>query len=438
MTRFAGEELVHRRQGTLGETLNGMPGIHLDSFGAGASKPVIRGQTVPRIEILSDGAQVFDASSASPDHAVVTDPLLLDAIEVVKGPVADSDSFSLGSSWNAYGLDGPADYLTKNMGIFVHEARSFGDFDIEFAARKDWREIDVGAPPFRANRTEEFKELFTEWYGADWFNIMKEQEIGYFQEGNPGAKHNPFSVSAGVTWHLQPNYDLMLSVARSERAPAVRELYARGNNLATNSYELGLAADNPLLADSGIAAEDVMETANSIDLTLHKHSGALQFELGIFYKDIDDYVFARLMEIENETGTPHKFLIYTAAETSFRGVDGQISYQATEQSRITVFGDYVDAELDNADDNLPRISPSRVGARYDWESGAWLASVEYYHVGKQDDIASYETPTESYNMANLTLSYSLNNDNSEIYLRATNLTDELAYVHTSFVKETSF
>jgi len=46
---LAGDELAHRRQGGLGETLVGMPGIHLDNFGGGASRPVIRGQTLPRI-----------------------------------------------------------------------------------------------------------------------------------------------------------------------------------------------------------------------------------------------------------------------------------------------------------------------------------------------------------------------------------------------------
>ncbi len=59
---LAGDELAHRRQGGLGETLAGLPGIHLDNFGGGASRPVIRGQTMPRIEILTDGANLFDVS----------------------------------------------------------------------------------------------------------------------------------------------------------------------------------------------------------------------------------------------------------------------------------------------------------------------------------------------------------------------------------------
>ncbi|MCV6627758.1 MAG: Plug domain-containing protein, partial [Cellvibrionaceae bacterium] len=60
---LAGDELARRRQGGLGETLAGIPGVHLDNFGAGASRPVIRGQTLPRIEILSNGSNLFDVSS---------------------------------------------------------------------------------------------------------------------------------------------------------------------------------------------------------------------------------------------------------------------------------------------------------------------------------------------------------------------------------------
>lgn len=85
---LSGQELVRRRMGTLGETLAGLPGVHLDNFGAGAARPVIRGQTLPRIEVLSDGATLFDVSSVSPDHGIATDPLLLDAIEVQRGPAA--------------------------------------------------------------------------------------------------------------------------------------------------------------------------------------------------------------------------------------------------------------------------------------------------------------------------------------------------------------
>src|SRR3546814_5997300 len=36
---LSGEDLVRRREATLGATLNGLPGVHFDHFGAGASRP---------------------------------------------------------------------------------------------------------------------------------------------------------------------------------------------------------------------------------------------------------------------------------------------------------------------------------------------------------------------------------------------------------------
>ncbi|MCJ9713417.1 Plug domain-containing protein, partial [Bordetella hinzii] len=51
-TILDGQELVERRQGTLGDTLDGLPGVHADTFGGGASRPVIRGQTAPRVSVL--------------------------------------------------------------------------------------------------------------------------------------------------------------------------------------------------------------------------------------------------------------------------------------------------------------------------------------------------------------------------------------------------
>jgi iron complex outermembrane receptor protein len=79
-------ENIFTKGGTLGDLLNGLPGVHSDSFGGGASRPVIRGQTSPRITVLSDSSTILDASDISPDHAVTVDPLLVRQIEVLRGP----------------------------------------------------------------------------------------------------------------------------------------------------------------------------------------------------------------------------------------------------------------------------------------------------------------------------------------------------------------
>lgn len=81
-------QLLLQRQATLGGTLDHTPGVRASSFGAGASRPVIRGMDGARVRVLSDGADIMDASTLSADHAVTTEPLLLERIEVLKGPAA--------------------------------------------------------------------------------------------------------------------------------------------------------------------------------------------------------------------------------------------------------------------------------------------------------------------------------------------------------------
>ena len=88
VTVLEGDELFHKRGATLGETLAGEPGIQATHFGAGASRPVIRGMDGARVKVLSDGAVIQDASTISPDHAVVTEPMLSQQIEVLRGPSA--------------------------------------------------------------------------------------------------------------------------------------------------------------------------------------------------------------------------------------------------------------------------------------------------------------------------------------------------------------
>ena len=83
-----GRELSLRRESTLGETLNGIPGVTATQFGPNASRPVIRGLDAERVKIMQNGIGILDASSLSFDHAVGVDPLVIEQIDVVRGPAA--------------------------------------------------------------------------------------------------------------------------------------------------------------------------------------------------------------------------------------------------------------------------------------------------------------------------------------------------------------
>ena len=83
---LTGRDLAAAVTGTLGETLDGEPGVTSTAFGAGASRPVIRGLGGDRVRILEGGVDVGDASNTSPDHAVSLEPGLAERIEVIRGP----------------------------------------------------------------------------------------------------------------------------------------------------------------------------------------------------------------------------------------------------------------------------------------------------------------------------------------------------------------
>ena len=85
-SNLTGDALVLRAQGSLGETLNGLPGVSSTYFGPNASRPVIRGQDGDRIKILNNSGATVDVSGLSFDHAAPIDVLTAQRIEVLRGP----------------------------------------------------------------------------------------------------------------------------------------------------------------------------------------------------------------------------------------------------------------------------------------------------------------------------------------------------------------
>lgn len=72
----------------LGEALTGLPGVRSSFFGPGASRPVIRGLSGPRVLVLNNGVGLIDASALSPDHQVASDPQEAQRIEILRGSAA--------------------------------------------------------------------------------------------------------------------------------------------------------------------------------------------------------------------------------------------------------------------------------------------------------------------------------------------------------------
>lgn len=85
---LTGDELVRSRGTTLGETLEREPGVRSSGFAPGAGRPILRGLDGPRVRVLSEGSEIMDASTVSPDHAVAAEPMLLKRVEILRGPSA--------------------------------------------------------------------------------------------------------------------------------------------------------------------------------------------------------------------------------------------------------------------------------------------------------------------------------------------------------------
>jgi iron complex outermembrane recepter protein len=81
-------DVLDRLAPSLGETVAHLPGVSSTFYGPGASRPIIRGLGDDRVRILQNGIGAIDAASASPDHAVTSEPASATRIEVLRGAAA--------------------------------------------------------------------------------------------------------------------------------------------------------------------------------------------------------------------------------------------------------------------------------------------------------------------------------------------------------------
>lgn len=85
---LAGDELRDKVGSSLGETLSQELGVSASAFGAGASRPIIRGLEGARVKMLENGMAVSDVSGLSNDHAVAGEGAVAQQVEILRGPAA--------------------------------------------------------------------------------------------------------------------------------------------------------------------------------------------------------------------------------------------------------------------------------------------------------------------------------------------------------------
>lgn len=234
------------------------------------------------------------------------------------------------------------------------------------------------------------------------------------------SSHNGTSASLSAVWRFTPGYQLSTSLTQARRMPTAEELYANGLHMATSTYERG----NPDLKP---------ETAQSIDLGLRKITGDTTFGVSVYRNRVKDYIYGRTLDELNGL----QLLQYSQADATFTGLEAQVRQRLTRNLGVTLFGDMVRAKLD-AGGYLPRIPAARAGLRLDASWKAWDGQVEWVQVARQNRIADFETATPGYGMLNLGVTYSSRFAGGtpwQLYVKGNNLTDRLAYAHTSFIKD---
>lgn len=84
-----GPQLFERQDAsTLGDLLDGLPGLSSTWYGPNSNRPVVRGLDAHRVGIFSNGLPALDASAVSYDHNAPINPLSLDRVSILRGPQA--------------------------------------------------------------------------------------------------------------------------------------------------------------------------------------------------------------------------------------------------------------------------------------------------------------------------------------------------------------
>jgi iron complex outermembrane receptor protein len=236
------------------------------------------------------------------------------------------------------------------------------------------------------------------------------------------------SLSAASRFAVNKSIDVTLNLDHAERSPVEEELFSDGLHAATAAYEIG----NPNFSK---------EKANQIELGVHYHGDRFEAKASVYHNKFDDFIYLSDTGLFfDDDGDLLPIRQWAQADAKFKGYEVELVAKLGNQdyrNDLRLFIDGVEAKLANGE-YLPRIPSSRIGAEWTWEKLNWSGGLLFIHSNAQNDIASYETPTDSYSLLNANLNYQFHNtDNStwEAFIQGNNLTNQEAYAATSAIKD---
>ncbi|MGD9966339.1 MAG: TonB-dependent receptor [Hyphomonadaceae bacterium] len=174
------DDIVAQLHGGLGDTLDATPGISTTFFGAGASRPIIRGLGEDRVRVLQNGIGAIDASTASPDHAVTSDGLDAERIEVLRGAAALAyGGNAIGGVVNVidqsiptrtidgFSFDGLTSYASVDEGVQAAANLGLGAGDFAFRLSAAARDADPYDTP-RGEALNQWTSVRSYGAGGSW------------------------------------------------------------------------------------------------------------------------------------------------------------------------------------------------------------------------------------------------------------------------------
>ena len=233
------------------------------------------------------------------------------------------------------------------------------------------------------------------------------------------------SVSGGINYTPREHLALALSASRSVKIPDAVELYANGPHVATRAFEIG----NENLH---------VETALSLDASTHLHFDRFDATATAFYLRFSDFVF-----LQNTPDVEEAFRLFyvSQADAQFSGfeflADTELLHMGDRHASLRLWSDYTHAVQLEDDEALPRIPPFRIGASLRFEQGPLYLGVSVTHVSDQSRVVAYEEETPGFQAIDASVRYRLfaRSTAHEFGLQGHNLTNAVARMHTSFLKD---
>jgi iron complex outermembrane receptor protein len=245
----------------------------------------------------------------------------------------------------------------------------------------------------------------------------------------PGRSFDTWSFAGSSLWDFHEQATLGLSVARSQRAPSVEELYSNVGLEDLDHCVIHHATGACELGNSRFKAETSLNT----DLTLSLEQGLLNATLTLFHNRFNDYIGQINSGLEVD-GLPVRE--YRQDDANFTGLELDLNLQLAESLNLRLFGDTIRGRFENLG-AVPRMPPTRYGAELQYSTGRWSASASLLHGREQNESGMGELPTQSWTRLDLGADYRLATDaHGELllFVKGRNLGNDEIRLSSSFLR----